>query len=80
MPKQYPRELRDRRAGQGRVRLGTGRQPPPARPSKTVEPSMSVNTTALKFPRLWSLVSDFLMLVTVWRRICHGGVTGCSGP
>jgi carbon monoxide dehydrogenase subunit G len=37
-------------------------------------------TTALKFPSLWGLVSDFLVPVTVWRRVCHGGVTRCSGP
>jgi hypothetical protein len=42
--------------------------------------SSTVAATALKFPGLWGLVSDFLVLVTVWRRVCHGGVTGCTGP
>ena len=35
--------------------------------------------TALKFPGLWALVSGFPGLVTVWRLVGHGGVTGRGG-
>src|SRR6266567_4385435 len=44
-----------------------------------VQPGLSACPTALKFPGLWVAVSGFPGLVTVWRLVGHGGVTGRGG-
>ena len=46
----------------------------------TSVPPYALEPTALKFPGLWGLVSGFLRLVTVWRHVDRGGVTGSGGP